>query len=208
MTTTPRGPRTCDPDRLWAVAVGVLPADEAGAHQQHLTDCGECRQRLEIRADVDALGCHAGPGASPDALAARVLERARAAQARARLLRWLALGAVLIAATAAGLAIAHRLTVKAMVRRDLWRVNNAIQRVQNAEGRYPADEQELVRALGRLADPEVRVDDQGRPVDAWGRPLRYRFPGVHAPGLFDLWSLGADGRDDDGAPDDQPNWPR
>ena len=43
-----------------------------------------------------------------------------AARARGRLLRWAAIGLVLIIAAGVGVAVAHRLTVKAMVRRDLW----------------------------------------------------------------------------------------
>lgn len=108
----------------------------------------------------------------------------------------------------AGVAIAHRLTVKAMVRRDLWRLEHAVQRIQNAEGRYPADEQALVDALRRHPDPDLRLDAAGRPLDYWGQPLRYRYPGKRVPGLFDLWSVGADGVDADGLPDDQTNGPR
>lgn len=31
------------------------------------------------------------------------------------------------------------------------------------------------------------------PIDPWDNPIHYRFPGIHNPKGFDLWSLGADG---------------
>jgi len=31
------------------------------------------------------------------------------------------------------------------------------------------------------------------PVDPWHNPIHYRFPGIHNPDSFDLWTLGADG---------------
>jgi len=41
--------------------------------------------------------------------------------------------------------------------------------------------------------------------DAWGRPFRYRCPGIHNKHSFDLWSLGPD---PDDPSDDIGNWPR
>jgi hypothetical protein len=112
----------------------------------------------------------------------------------------------LVAALAGSLYTAHRLTEKALARRDLWTLEHAIQRIQNVEGAYPASEEELARALARLQDPGLTLDDQGRPLDHWGRPFRYRYPGVQVPGLFDLWGPGANGIDEEGRPDDQTNW--
>ena len=196
----------CDRDRLWALAVGVLSEVEARSQEEHLAACPHCRDRLgAIRADVDALGCHAA-GGSPEQLAETVLQRSRSLQARARRLRWLTLTALLVAALAGGVYAAHKLAVGALARRELWALEHAIQRIQNAEGGYPENEQELVRALARLQDPQVRLDDRGLPLDHWGRPYRYRYPGTRVAGMFDLWSLGADGVDDEGDPDDQTNW--
>jgi hypothetical protein len=204
--TTREDPQGCDQDRLWALAVGALGDEEARVVEAHLPGCAECRAHVEvIRADVDALGYPGGQG-GPEALAEKVLDRARALEARARRLRWLALSLLLVAALAGGVWGAHRLGVAAQARRDVWALEHAIQRVQNAEGRYPADERALVDALGRLHDPGVRVDAQGRPLDHWGHPFHYRCPGVRVKGMFDLWSDGADGVDGEGAPDDQTNW--
>ena len=94
----------------------------------------------------------------------------------------------------------------ALVRRDLWRLEHAIQQVQNAEGRYPADEAALGRALQRLGDSTLRLDAEGRPLDHWGKRIRYRYPGQHVLNGFDLWSLGWNGEDDQGGPGDLTNW--
>lgn len=43
------------------------------------------------------------------------------------------------------------------------------------------------------------------PLDPWGRPYQYAFPGRYSdPNQFDLWSLGVDGAD--GTDDDIGNW--
>jgi hypothetical protein len=43
--------------------------------------------------------------------------------------------------------------------------------------------------------------------DAWDRPMRYRFPGIHNPEGFDIYSVGPNGWDDEGRNDDIGNWP-
>ena len=40
--------------------------------------------------------------------------------------------------------------------------------------------------------------------DPWGRPYRYRHPGMHNEDGYDLWSVGLDGAD--GTADDICNW--
>lgn len=42
------------------------------------------------------------------------------------------------------------------------------------------------------------------PMDPWGRPYQYRYPGQYNATSYDLWSLGQDGQD--GSPDDIGNW--
>ena len=44
-------------------------------------------------------------------------------------------------------------------------------------------------------------------MDAWGSPLRYRFPGVVNVETFDLYSTGPNGLDEGGKGDDIGNWP-
>lgn len=68
--------------------------------------------------------------------------------------------------------------------------------------RYPESLEELIR---RPTDAERWQGPylQRRPVDPWGRPYGYRYPGVH--GLeYDLVSYGADGVE--GGGDDVANW--
>ena len=43
--------------------------------------------------------------------------------------------------------------------------------------------------------------------DPWGNPYQYRYPGVHRPSGYDLWSRGADGADGgEGQNADVGNW--
>lgn len=75
-------------------------------------------------------------------------------------------------------------------------------------GSYPSTQeglQALVTAPGNKADrwrgPYV---EGGRlPVDPWGNPYQYRYPGTKNPGGYDLFSWGPSGKEDD---DDIGNW--
>lgn len=79
-------------------------------------------------------------------------------------------------------------------------------------GRYPTSTEGLailVRSpLGassnRWHGPYLKWSVQ----DAWRRDFIYRFPGVHNPGAFDLYSCGEDGVSKSGGedPDDINNW--
>jgi general secretion pathway protein G len=42
------------------------------------------------------------------------------------------------------------------------------------------------------------------PLDPWGNPYQYSFPGTHNPNKYDLWSMGPDGQE--GTSDDIGNW--
>ncbi len=60
--------------------------------------------------------------------------------------------------------------------------------------------------LANAPQPEPPVDDKDMPhytsLDAWGRELRFAFPGpVHRRG-WDMWSVGANGVDERGEGDD------
>jgi general secretion pathway protein G len=50
------------------------------------------------------------------------------------------------------------------------------------------------------------ITDPGSLKDAWGRELRYRYPGQFNQDRYDLWSVGPDGQD--GTDDDITNWTR
>ena len=46
--------------------------------------------------------------------------------------------------------------------------------------------------------------DKAVPLDPWGRPYQYAYPGRHNSDSFDVWSNGPDGAD--GTDDDIGNW--
>jgi general secretion pathway protein G len=77
---------------------------------------------------------------------------------------------------------------------------------------YPTSQQGLA-ALAEVPADTPRKDQyrpggyirKGAAVDPWGRPYEYRIPGEH--GVFDLYSLGADGAPGgDGINADIGNW--
>src|SRR5262245_7333628 len=75
-------------------------------------------------------------------------------------------------------------------------------------GRYPTD-QEGLQALrvspGSLANWDGPYLKKDLPLDPWGHPYVYHFPGQH--GDFDLISLGADGQEGgDGESTDIVSW--
>jgi general secretion pathway protein G len=73
---------------------------------------------------------------------------------------------------------------------------------------YPSQSEGLKVLLmeGKDGDPTVKPSPQSERLlkDPWGRPFQYRFPGVHHPDAFDLFSLGEDGIE--GTEDDVTNW--
>lgn len=73
-------------------------------------------------------------------------------------------------------------------------------------GNYPTTEQGLQALL--TAPSENATNWQGPyvksiPMDPWGKPYQYRFPGTHNPSSYDLWSFGPDGTE---SADDIGNW--
>lgn len=77
-------------------------------------------------------------------------------------------------------------------------------------GRYPAKLSEL---CDQPAEPDQArrwrgpyITHPGSLLDAWGNALRYRTPGAHNVGGYDVWSPGADGLT--GTADDFCNWAR
>lgn len=76
-------------------------------------------------------------------------------------------------------------------------------------GHFPSQEQGLKALLQRPENeskwdgPYVKKDASLN--DPWGRPFLYKIPGQH--GTFDLYTLGADGKDGgDGEDSDLGNW--
>ena len=74
-------------------------------------------------------------------------------------------------------------------------------------GRFPTTEE----GLGALITPPQQVRDwkgpyfkKGMPIDPWGRPYVYRFPGQYNTTGVDVYSYGPDGNE--GGGDDVGNW--
>ncbi len=203
------GSRLCDDDRVWALALGALGEAETAETDAHIAGCSRCRRRREaVAADLEVVRRFDGGDGPPDEVARTLLERARAAGRRGRRLRVGAIVVILVAALTGGIWFAWRVTENRLAKRELRDLEHAIVRWQDGSGRYPADGLELGRILDELGEAAagIRRDRDGRPIDRWGRPIRYRFPGERVPGLFDLWSAGLDGVDDPDGLDDIANW--
>jgi general secretion pathway protein G len=76
-------------------------------------------------------------------------------------------------------------------------------------GRYPNDREGLTALVERPADlknwngPYLKKDKV--PLDPWGHPYHYRFPGQRGP--FDIYTLGADNQEGgDGENQDVASW--
>lgn len=95
---------------------------------------------------------------------------------------------------------------EAMARADIQAsLATAIKMYEIDMGAFPTSSQ----ALGALSTaPGGATSWSGpyiekTPVDPWGRPYQYKFPGVHNPNGYDLYSLGHDGVEGN---DDIGNW--
>jgi general secretion pathway protein G len=75
-------------------------------------------------------------------------------------------------------------------------------------GNFPTMEQGLRALVERPgSEPQPREWSKGLedlPLDPWGLPYHYQYPGTHNPDSFDVWSSGADKQN--GTTDDIGNW--
>lgn len=66
-------------------------------------------------------------------------------------------------------------------------------------GTYPSTEEGLAALVRKPDAGSARWQgpylDGALPEDPWGNPYVYRYPGEHNPERFDLYSLGADGKE-------------
>ncbi len=73
-------------------------------------------------------------------------------------------------------------------------------------GRYPTTQEGL--AALRTQPPDAKNWKgpylKQNPVDPWGRPYKYAYPGTHNVQDYDISSVGPDGTE--GTPDDIGNW--
>ncbi len=81
-------------------------------------------------------------------------------------------------------------------------------------GRYPTTEQGLKALIEKPSIPPIPsnwigsyLEKKEIPTDPWGNEYHYRCPGEHNPNKYDLWSLGADGKQGgSGSGADITNW--
>ena len=85
-------------------------------------------------------------------------------------------------------------------------IETALDAFEVDNGRYPTSDERLDALVN--APPNVQnwhgpYIKGGVPTDPWGNPYVYRYPGANNPSGFDLFSMGADGREGN---DDIANW--
>jgi general secretion pathway protein G len=89
-------------------------------------------------------------------------------------------------------------------------LDDALERFNTTMDRYPTTDEGLKLLTEAPAGDEKKW--RGPYVkqvrkDPWGNPYQYRYPGVHHPTSFDLWSRGADNADGGEGPGaDIGNW--
>jgi general secretion pathway protein G len=84
-------------------------------------------------------------------------------------------------------------------------LKSAIDQFKEGTGRYPNSLQDLFQQpadVHKWIGPYVEPPQL--PIDPWGDPYLYQFPGRHNTNSYDLWSAGPDGKSD--TEDDISNW--
>lgn len=79
---------------------------------------------------------------------------------------------------------------------DLSRIASAIAAFEIEAGRFPTSEEGIGALITQPAGVTNWTQAFSRmPMDPWGNPYQYRYPGQDNPTGFDLYSFGADGRE-------------
>ena len=85
-------------------------------------------------------------------------------------------------------------------------LSTAIEMYHLHTGSYPTSDQWPQALLTRPSDAQgwhgPYLNETA--MDPWNKPYQYKFPGVHNPSRFDVYSMGPDKTD--GTPDDIGNW--
>ena len=90
---------------------------------------------------------------------------------------------------------------------DISAIEGALDAFEVDNGRYPSNEE----GLGALISAPTGLQNwhgpylkrNNIPVDPWGNQYVYRYPGQHNANMYDLFSMGVDGREGN---DDVTNW--
>jgi general secretion pathway protein G len=79
-------------------------------------------------------------------------------------------------------------------------LRDALNRFEIDTGKYPTTEQSLT-AIIAIPSPEPKgwkgpyIQSKAIPLDPWGNPYIYRYPGTQDPKYFDLITMGPDGQE-------------
>ena len=83
----------------------------------------------------------------------------------------------------------------------------ALEKYHEDKGQFPTTDEGLnilVEQMDRKGEPYIISKIL---TDPWGKPYNYRIPGIYNKTRYDLWSLGADGKEGGGDFDrDINNW--
>ena len=98
-------------------------------------------------------------------------------------------------------------TKKGYTKAFIAQIEMALEIYKEKNGMFPTTEQGLSALLEKPTIPPIPGNWHNpyctRVTDAWGKPIQYRYPSVHPPNLFDLWSFGPDKIE---SADDINNW--
>lgn len=77
---------------------------------------------------------------------------------------------------------------------SMQEIGMAVSLYELDNGQYPQSLQGLLTQPGGAANWNgPYLEDEDLPVDPWGNPFVYRYPGSRGPKFYDLKSLGPDG---------------
>jgi general secretion pathway protein G len=84
-------------------------------------------------------------------------------------------------------------------------IKTALDSYEVDNGFYPKSLQDLIQQPGNAKNWRgPYLDPATLPIDPWGYPYVYFYPGKHNPNSYDLLSVGPDGKE--GTDDDIGNW--
>jgi hypothetical protein len=194
-------------DLTYPLLLRTLPERERREVLEHAAQCDSCRVTIEaVRSRLTGI-----PG-----VPALELDERPKARRRGPRWRWPLWLPILPAALAYWLLLVQGLQVARyqQQQRFLARVQRALLAYRLDFGDFPpGNGVPLAAFLGSrerggpyLDLGHERLDGSGHFLDAWGERWVYRYPGARDPRLFELWSYGANGRDDGGKRDDIASW--
>ena len=91
-------------------------------------------------------------------------------------------------------------------RTDISNIELVLDQFEVDVGRFPTSDEGIRALIEAPASAQKWLGPylkRGVPLDPWGHPYVYRYPGQHNPAGCDIYSLGPDGRE---GTDDIDNW--